>query len=184
MRPPALVRDSVIAGELCAQLQAADAPRAAGEFGRRLLGLVQYCGLCSGAYHVNALRSHLRFTGSTRAVRLSPSCVCADDGLYAVLCLSNRGQALALFDSRMHTRHDVAMAPGDLLVVPLSFRVYFGRTHAAQQDVAAAYFVALFCPCPAPEPAPVALALDAVPEELCPFADEERACAKVKAERA
>uniref|UniRef100_A0AAU7E2G8 Pox protein n=1 Tax=Rousettus bat poxvirus TaxID=3141933 RepID=A0AAU7E2G8_9POXV len=131
-----------------------------GTVARRLLGLVQFCGLCGDDFCAVATCGGLVFSGATCSVCVDASGFGAK-GVVAVLCLQNRdaAQTLLAVAANGGARHSAALCRDDVLVAPEGTRLHFGGTRGAEH--VSAYFVVKFRPQACPEPARACFAVSA-----------------------
>lgn len=118
-----------------------------GGVARRMLGLLQYCGLCGESYHASAACGGVTFLGTTQDVCLAAGK--GAKGVVAVLCLRNHNaqQSLSVVCADSCARYVAVLREDDVLVAPLHMPLYFGSTAGGGNEHVGAYFVAAFCPC-------------------------------------
>lgn len=158
-----------------------------GAFSRRVIGIIQYCGLCDTDYHSSSACGCVRFSGTTRATRITSASVhavgdCEARGIFAVLCLRNAEleQSLLVVESSTGARHSATLVSGDLLVAPANSVLCFGGTSGDDaRALVAEYFVATFYPCSAATDIPTGFGFDTLPGS---HHDKDKASSAAKTE--
>ncbi|CCD83190.1 hypothetical pox protein [Squirrelpox virus] len=143
IREPGLVSEILnTIDRLSSQGAAAPRPRGRCELARRVLGLVQLCGVCDTDLTSNATCCKIIISGITKPMRVAldnPS----EDLVLCVTCLSNEGNHVIKLVACDNTEAATMLSRGDVLVVSTRLSVVLGGSRQPQGQ-AASYFITLY----------------------------------------